>query len=99
MGLAKIKCGSLYDMPSHKIRDNHRYKYGMCQHCEHFQMAAAESIILMAACKEIKVKLNSSKPVTECSWYIDDRAPTDASDFMHIATIFDIEDDKTTGFI
>ena len=99
MGLAKIKCVSLYDQPSHKIADNHRHKYGLCCFCEHFQMAAAESRILMAKCKEIKVKLNSSKPITECSWYVDDRAPIDASDFMHTAIILDVEEDKKTGFI
>jgi hypothetical protein len=97
-GLAKIKCVSIYNQPSQKIADNHRYKYGLCQHCEHLQLAAAESIILMAKCKEIKVGLNSSRPVTECSWYIDDRAPIDASDFMHIATLIDIEEDNTAGF-
>jgi hypothetical protein len=99
MGLAKIKCHSLYDQPSHKIADNHRHKYGLCCHCEHFQCAAAESIILMAKCKEIKVGLTSAKPITECSWFIDDRAPTDASDFMHTATIMDLIEDKSTGFI
>ena len=99
LGLAKIRCVSLYDQPSHKIADNHRHKYGLCHHCEHFQCTAAESIILMAKCKEIKIKLTSSKPITECSWFVDDRAPMDASDFMHTATILDLEDDKKTGFI
>ena len=99
MGLNKIKCHSLYDQPSHKIADNHKFKYGLCCHCEHFQMAAAESRILMATCKEIKVKLNSSKPITECSWFVDSRGPVDASDFMHTAIILDIEEDKKTGFI
>jgi hypothetical protein len=97
-GLAKIRCNSLYDQPSHKIRDNHGHKYGMCQHCENLQLAAAESQILMAKCKEIKVKLTSSKPITECSWFMDGRAPIDASDYCHIATIIDIEDNKSTGF-
>jgi hypothetical protein len=99
MGLAKIRCSSLYDQPSHKIPDNHARKYGLCRHCEHFQCAASESKIKVAICKEIKVRLTSSEPVTECSWYIDERVKVDCSDLLHIATFIDTETEKKAGII
>ena len=97
-GLNKIKVHSLYDFPSKKLPDQHAKRFGLCRDCAHLMLAASEKRVKVAACKELRIRLNSSEPVTECSYYASDETLVDVHDYMMTAALIDIEDVKKVGF-